>query len=507
MPNSELPLSEVMKEHVSFEYFVDDDLGGVDTFLNLVRFLYEFYFLRLCFAKLSLNPNKSIFFTSTLKVLDWHRGPEGLRPTVDKHSALLPPANRILQVDEILQGTTANHNQNDGGGAGSDVIPSSTQLPSFAWRGSNQSMTDDSDPSSSSDEQSTDDDEPDREIDRKHYEKLLKRLGSSRKAVKTATAIAKRFRGFPSVQVADNLIIPSIVPTAIVCIRCWIPIAVSALPVNQVPAGVMGTGMTVISVMRTSSAPKVATREEDGSFFFKAARNVERTAAIFSKDFSPKPSAVYGVILIKVQTANFPIPASRYSDFYNHPSDNVNLKNDLSDSIRTTEFIKSKLQESYASGVPGVLLSSAWNGFTCDIHRLQDFLISVKVPFYLACVFDGAQLGFAGNLLFKRGAESRATWAIIPSTLLLKCISRYLGDTPEDWNDTKRQGDVRGVMQVVQKLQEMQSWKDGASRRRTVESKSRIDRIDTVEDSEDTPQPAIRRSRQTRVQRNRWQDD
>lgn len=54
---------------VAFEYFMDDDQGGAETFEELVQFLHERYFLRMSWAKLTLNPKKTKFFRTKIGIL------------------------------------------------------------------------------------------------------------------------------------------------------------------------------------------------------------------------------------------------------------------------------------------------------------------------------------------------------------------------------------------------------------------------------------------------------
>lgn len=83
-PDSEPALSDAMPQAVAFDHFVDDDIGGADSFSNLVTFLHEHYFPRLAWAKLTLNPSKCTFFVPRVKILGHQRDGEGIKPSEDK---------------------------------------------------------------------------------------------------------------------------------------------------------------------------------------------------------------------------------------------------------------------------------------------------------------------------------------------------------------------------------------------------------------------------------------
>ena len=74
----------MISEQVVFDHFVDDDIGGADSFNHLVEFLHMHYFPRLAWAKLTLNPLKCSFFVPSVKILGYQRDGEGIRPSNDK---------------------------------------------------------------------------------------------------------------------------------------------------------------------------------------------------------------------------------------------------------------------------------------------------------------------------------------------------------------------------------------------------------------------------------------
>lgn len=83
-PDHEPALTDAMPERIVFDHFVDDDIGGADSFDHLVEFLHEHYFPRLAWAKLTLNPAKCSFFVPRVKILGHQRDKEGIRPSDDK---------------------------------------------------------------------------------------------------------------------------------------------------------------------------------------------------------------------------------------------------------------------------------------------------------------------------------------------------------------------------------------------------------------------------------------
>lgn len=73
----------------SCEYFMDDDNGGATTVEARAEFLHQYYFPRLAWAKLTLSPMKTTFFTTGIKILGHQCTKTGRRPSADKIEALL----------------------------------------------------------------------------------------------------------------------------------------------------------------------------------------------------------------------------------------------------------------------------------------------------------------------------------------------------------------------------------------------------------------------------------
>ncbi|RDW59800.1 hypothetical protein BP6252_12887 [Coleophoma cylindrospora] len=80
-PQSEEALQDCNPGHTCFSHFVDDDYGAADTFENLLDFLHDHYFPRVKWAKLTLNPIKSVFASSKITMLGHERSAAGIRPT------------------------------------------------------------------------------------------------------------------------------------------------------------------------------------------------------------------------------------------------------------------------------------------------------------------------------------------------------------------------------------------------------------------------------------------
>ena len=83
-PDAEPALSDAMSGKVCFNHYVDDDVGGANTFDNLIQFLHLHYFPRLAWAHLTLNPSKCKFFVPKVQVLGHQRDEKGIRPSEDK---------------------------------------------------------------------------------------------------------------------------------------------------------------------------------------------------------------------------------------------------------------------------------------------------------------------------------------------------------------------------------------------------------------------------------------
>ena len=83
-PNPEPALTDAMPETVAFDHFVDDDIGGANSYDDLISFLHVHYFPRLIWARLTLNPAKCAFFVPRVKILGHQRDEKGIRPSEDK---------------------------------------------------------------------------------------------------------------------------------------------------------------------------------------------------------------------------------------------------------------------------------------------------------------------------------------------------------------------------------------------------------------------------------------
>jgi hypothetical protein len=86
-PQAEPALSEVSPD-VGFEAYMDDDLGGATSVDILMDFLFDHYFPRLSWAKLTLNPDKCRFFSTRLDVLGFVKDSYGIRPSQDKQEVI-----------------------------------------------------------------------------------------------------------------------------------------------------------------------------------------------------------------------------------------------------------------------------------------------------------------------------------------------------------------------------------------------------------------------------------
>lgn len=87
-PDPEPTLEDVNHGKVVFRHFMDDDMGGAETFRELFDFLHGHYFPRLSWARLTLNPKKSSFFLAEIEVLGFTKSARGVRPSADKMSAI-----------------------------------------------------------------------------------------------------------------------------------------------------------------------------------------------------------------------------------------------------------------------------------------------------------------------------------------------------------------------------------------------------------------------------------
>jgi pyruvate/oxaloacetate carboxyltransferase len=76
---SKPPLADTDSDYIVFNYYLNDNTGGTDLFNELIRFLYESYFLRLRWFRLTLNPIKIIFFINKFNILGHLRASNDLR--------------------------------------------------------------------------------------------------------------------------------------------------------------------------------------------------------------------------------------------------------------------------------------------------------------------------------------------------------------------------------------------------------------------------------------------
>jgi hypothetical protein len=108
-PNAEPPISGIAPDgNSAFEYFVDDDMGASVSFEAEFRFLYEVYFPRIAWSKLTLSPAKSSSFMPRVKGLGFVGGQLGLRPSEDKVKAIrdYPVPTNEAEIDRFLFMTT-----------------------------------------------------------------------------------------------------------------------------------------------------------------------------------------------------------------------------------------------------------------------------------------------------------------------------------------------------------------------------------------------------------------
>ena len=110
-PNSEPPLIAALEERkgqVGFRYFFDDDYGAANTFEDMMWFLQEWYFPRVKWAKLTLKPSKSSFFTSKIDPLGMTVDARGLRASDKKQDKITnyPTPRSEKEIDDFLYLTT-----------------------------------------------------------------------------------------------------------------------------------------------------------------------------------------------------------------------------------------------------------------------------------------------------------------------------------------------------------------------------------------------------------------
>lgn len=80
-PDPEPALSEAIP---CFEYYLDDNLSRASTFEGQIKFLYNYYFPRLVWAKPTLNSKKCTFFVDKVQVLGHQCDNTGICPAEDK---------------------------------------------------------------------------------------------------------------------------------------------------------------------------------------------------------------------------------------------------------------------------------------------------------------------------------------------------------------------------------------------------------------------------------------
>lgn len=86
-PHTEPALANVDPKRIVSRHFVDDNVGGYTNFDTLYEFLHTHYFPRLAWARLTLNPKKTFFFTDEVTCLGFRKTPGGLLPSLDKWAA------------------------------------------------------------------------------------------------------------------------------------------------------------------------------------------------------------------------------------------------------------------------------------------------------------------------------------------------------------------------------------------------------------------------------------
>ena len=81
--DSESSLSNAIK-HIFFNHFVNDDCDEANTMKKLLNFLHYYYFLRLKWAKLTLNLKKCKFFVLRIKILNHQKNVMNIRSFENK---------------------------------------------------------------------------------------------------------------------------------------------------------------------------------------------------------------------------------------------------------------------------------------------------------------------------------------------------------------------------------------------------------------------------------------
>lgn len=93
---------------VAFEYFMDDDFGAATDFRTLYLFLHEKYFPRVDWARLTLKPKKTRFFSTNIDLLGYELRGGGLRPSMDKVAKIrdFPTPRNETELNSFLYMTT-----------------------------------------------------------------------------------------------------------------------------------------------------------------------------------------------------------------------------------------------------------------------------------------------------------------------------------------------------------------------------------------------------------------
>ena len=95
----------------AFEYFVDDNFGAFSTFKSQHDFLHNHYFLRLAWAKLTLQGHKCGFFLNKISPPGYARDGIGLRSSLNKAGTIqdYPWPTTVNEVDAFVYMTIYLH--------------------------------------------------------------------------------------------------------------------------------------------------------------------------------------------------------------------------------------------------------------------------------------------------------------------------------------------------------------------------------------------------------------
>lgn len=95
---------DIDSEYATCEHYMDDDIGGANTFNNLLRFLHERYFVRVDWAHMTLTPRKCFFAVLEITVLGINKSQKGIRPSKDKIDTIrqIPPPQNEQELDKFL---------------------------------------------------------------------------------------------------------------------------------------------------------------------------------------------------------------------------------------------------------------------------------------------------------------------------------------------------------------------------------------------------------------------